>query len=94
MSGVRAEDGKPMSATCAEEAKPMPVSRAENAEFMPAPRAEDADSRALLHAVRVRLEQPFTGEKIRIDAPVPADLRAGMGFAKDIAGFFPVADGS
>ena len=83
-----------MPAVPAEDAESMPSPHAEDAASIPSPCAEDAASRALLHAVRVRLEQPFTGEKIRIDAPVPADLRAGMKFAKDIADLFSEADGS
>lgn len=33
------------------------------------------DSRALLHAWKVELIQPFTGEKIVLDAPIPEDIQ-------------------
>ena len=46
---------------------------------MPDPEPEGTRRRALLHAASIRLEQPFTGEKIRIEAPLPADFRMPAG---------------
>ena len=36
-------------------------------------------SRAALHAWRLRLEQPVTGEKLVMEAPVPEDFKEYMG---------------
>ena len=63
--------------------------RLDHTKSMPAAEGAEAWTRALLHAASVRLEQPFTGETVRIRAPLPKDFRgylanfSGCGFLKE-----------
>ncbi len=40
--------------------------------------ARELGDRALLHAAKVRIRQPFTGEELEISAPLPDDFRSFM----------------